>query len=118
MKVNLVVNEHLCEIQLHLREFFLLKDGQHAVYEWARDLNVTAGMRAEDLFQHLSDKVGKEMVRLAEQNWCGTRQLLPRLQIAVGQYDLAEEGLKQVVRFGDRGVIFVYPSGASRATFG
>ncbi|CAM9883518.1 unnamed protein product [Ectocarpus sp. 4 AP-2014] len=101
VKVNLVVNEHLCEIQLHLREFFSLKGGQHAVYEWARDLNVTTEMRPEDLFEHLSDKVAKEMVRLAEQNWCGTRNLLWRLQVAAGQYDLAEENLRQRLRYAE-----------------
>ncbi|CAN0533418.1 unnamed protein product, partial [Ectocarpus sp. 12 AP-2014] len=46
VKLNPVVNEHLCEIQLHLRKFFALKGGQHAVYEWARELNVTTDMRA------------------------------------------------------------------------
>ncbi|CAM9911915.1 unnamed protein product, partial [Ectocarpus sp. 8 AP-2014] len=50
VKVNPVVNEHLCEIQLHLREFFTLKGDQHAVYEWARDLKVTTMLRAENLF--------------------------------------------------------------------
>ncbi|CAM9679905.1 unnamed protein product, partial [Laminaria digitata] len=36
VKVNPIVNKHLCEIQLHLRAFLSLKAGQHAVYEWAR----------------------------------------------------------------------------------
>ncbi|CAM9418900.1 unnamed protein product, partial [Ectocarpus sp. 4 AP-2014] len=36
VKVNPIVNGHLCEIQLHLHGFIVLKSGQHAVYEWAR----------------------------------------------------------------------------------
>ncbi|CAN0348419.1 unnamed protein product [Pylaiella littoralis] len=95
VKVNPVVNEHLCEVQLHLREFFTLKDGQHAVYEWARELNVTTEMRAEDLFKNLSPEVTKEMIHLAGEDWGGTGYCLPDLQLADGQYDLAEKGLAQ-----------------------
>lgn len=100
VKVNPVVNEHLCELQLQLREFFTLKSGQHAVYAWARDLNVTTEMRATDLFKALSREVTEAMIRLARQNWRGTRSCLPELQLAAGQLDLAEEGIRQVVRFG------------------
>lgn len=96
VKVNPVVNEHLCEIQLQLREFLTLKSGQHAVYEWARDLKVTTEMRAPDMFKNLSREVTEEMIRLARQNWHGTGYCLPDLQLAAGQYDQAEQGLRQV----------------------
>ncbi|CAM9793335.1 unnamed protein product, partial [Ectocarpus fasciculatus] len=98
VKLNPVVNEHLCEIQLHLREFFALKGGQHAVYEWARKLNVSTEMRAEDLFQNLSPEVIKEMMRLAGENWRGTGYCLPDLQVAAGKYDLAEMSHRQHLR--------------------
>lgn len=96
VKVNPVVNEHLCEIQLHLGDFSVLKSDQHAVYEWARDLRVTTKMRATDLFSTLSSEVTEEMIRLARQDWCGTGYCLPELLLASGQYDQAEEGLRQV----------------------
>ncbi|CAM9892229.1 unnamed protein product [Ectocarpus fasciculatus] len=98
VKLNPVLNEHLCEIQLHLREFFALKRGQHAVYEWARELNVTTEMRGEYLFKIQSPEVTKEMVRLAEENWRGSGYCLPDLQLAAGQYDLAEKSLQQEFR--------------------
>ncbi|CAM9762111.1 unnamed protein product [Hapterophycus canaliculatus] len=95
VKVNPVVNEHLCEIQLQLRKFHALKGGQHAVYEWARELNVTTEVQAENLFENLSLEVTEEMIRLARDNWQGTGYCLTDLHFAAGQYDLAEEGLKQ-----------------------
>ncbi|CAM9964931.1 unnamed protein product [Ectocarpus fasciculatus] len=95
VKVNPVVNDHLCEIQLHLGDFSVLKSDQHAVYEWARDLRVTTKMRATDLFSTLSSEVTEEMIRLARQDWCGTGYSLPELLLASGQYDQAEEGLRQ-----------------------
>ena len=73
MKLNVVVNGHLCEIQLHLRSFYELKTGQPKVYEWARDLNVTKEMIPEDLFKNLSLGITEEMVRLAERDWHGTK---------------------------------------------
>ncbi|CAM9444501.1 unnamed protein product [Ectocarpus fasciculatus] len=98
VKLNPVVKEHLCEIQLHLREFFALQGGQHAVYEWARELNVTIEMRGQDLFENLCPEVAKEMMRLAGQNWRGTGYCLSDLQVAAGQYDLAEMSLRQELR--------------------
>eukprot|EP00903_Cladosiphon_okamuranus_P017337 g15974.t1 len=95
VKVNPVVDGHLCEIQLQLSEFFTLKSDQHAVYEWARDLDVNSQVHAVDLFKNLSAKVTKEMICLARKNWHGTRVYLPELQLAAGQYNLAEEGLRQ-----------------------
>ncbi|CAN0365154.1 unnamed protein product [Ectocarpus sp. 6 AP-2014] len=95
VKVNPVVNDHLCEIQLHLREFYALKRGQHAVYEWARDLNVTTEMRPSDLFKNVSREVTERMIRLALQNWHGTWYCLSDLQLAAGQYAQAETGVRQ-----------------------
>ncbi|CAN0022415.1 unnamed protein product, partial [Laminaria digitata] len=60
--VNTIVNKHLCEIQLHLRAFLSLNAGQHAVYEWARELNVSVHMEAGHLFKNLSSEITKEMI--------------------------------------------------------
>ncbi|CAN0519087.1 unnamed protein product, partial [Ectocarpus sp. 12 AP-2014] len=95
VKVNAVVHEHLCEIQLQLREFVALKSDQHAVYEWARDLNVTSEMEPEDMFENISPEVVEEMMHLATEDWHGTRPCLEHLQLAAGQYAQAEKGLKQ-----------------------
>ncbi|CAM9457830.1 unnamed protein product [Ectocarpus sp. 12 AP-2014] len=95
VKLNPVVNEHLCEIQLQLREFFALKGGQHAVYEWARELTVTTEMRGEHPFKNTSPEVTKEMMRLAEENWYGTEPFLEDIQFAAGHYDLAEKSHRQ-----------------------
>ncbi|CAM9212844.1 unnamed protein product, partial [Ectocarpus sp. 8 AP-2014] len=97
VKLNPVVSNHLCEIQLQLREFFDLKGGQHAVYEWARELNVTTEMRGEHLFKSTSPEVTKEMMRLAGENWCGTEPFLQDIQFATGQYDLAEKSHRQLL---------------------
>lgn len=97
VKVSPVVNQHVCEIQLQLRDFFALKSGQHVVYTWARDLKVAKEVRAEDLFEHRSPEVTEEMVQLARQNWNGTAYCLSDLQVAAGQYDLAETGFRQVM---------------------
>ncbi|CAM9461600.1 unnamed protein product, partial [Ectocarpus fasciculatus] len=98
VKLNPVVKEHLCEIQLHLREFFSLKGGQHAVYEWARELNVTTEIDGEHLIKNLSPEVTKEMMRLAGENWRGTGYLLQDLQLDARQYDLAEKSFRQNLR--------------------
>ncbi|CAN0314813.1 unnamed protein product [Ectocarpus sp. 6 AP-2014] len=95
VKVNPVVNEHVCEIQLQLRQFYELKHDQHAVYEWARELNVTAKMEAEQLFENLSREVTEEMIRLAEGNWRGTGYCLVDLLTMAGQYAKAEEGSRK-----------------------
>lgn len=96
VKVNTVVSGHLCEIQLHLGSFFELKDGQHKVYEWARELEVSTEMDASHLFKMWSPGTTEEMVRLAEQNWCRTRFYLPDLLADSAQYGPAEEGYKEV----------------------
>eukprot|EP00903_Cladosiphon_okamuranus_P012113 g11365.t2 len=95
MKMNPVVNGHLCEIQLQLRRFHALKGGQHAVYEWARELNVTTEMSPEILLENLSPEVTEEMTCLAQDNWLGTEFCLPDLHFAAARYDLAEESIKQ-----------------------
>lgn len=97
VKVNPIVDEHLCEVQLQLGAFFSLKAGQHAVYEWARELNVSTGMEPEHLFTTLSTEVTMEMICLAQQNWGYTERYLPKLHLAVGDYPKAEEGLNKVL---------------------
>ncbi|CAN0175545.1 unnamed protein product, partial [Laminaria digitata] len=60
VKVNPIVNKHLCEIQLHLRAFLSFKADTHAVYEWARELNVSVHMEAGYLFKNLSSEITQE----------------------------------------------------------
>ncbi|CAB1098125.1 unnamed protein product [Ectocarpus sp. CCAP 1310/34] len=98
VKVNPVVNDHLCEIQLHLQRFYNLKSGQHAVYEWARELKVTKEMTASHIFENLSPETVEEMVRLARSNWYGTGSCLTDLLSAAGHFVLAEEALRKVTR--------------------
>ncbi|CAM9531494.1 unnamed protein product [Ectocarpus fasciculatus] len=95
VKVNTVVSGHLCEIQLHLRSFFELKDGQHEVYEWARELKVSTEMDADHLFKMWSPGITEEMIRLAQQDWRRTRFYLPDLLADAGQYVQAQEGYKE-----------------------
>ncbi|CAN0327025.1 unnamed protein product, partial [Ectocarpus sp. 8 AP-2014] len=104
VKLNAVVNGHLCEIQLHLREFHDLKRHQHVVYEWARDLNVTKAMVADQLFENLSLEVMDEMIRLAKGNWHETGFLLPRLQLSAGRYAQAEEGHRKALSEAENAV--------------
>lgn len=99
VKINPIVNEHLCEIQLHLRHFFTLKSDQHAVYVWARDLKVTTEIQPRYLFETLSREVLDEMIYLARCNWHGTWYCLQHLQVGAGLYAEAEKSSRQVVRF-------------------
>lgn len=96
VKVNPVVNGHLCEIQLHLRDFFELKDGQHKVYQWARELPVTTEPDPRYLFDDLSGQVLEEMMKLSEANWAATEDVLPSLQMYTGKYLEAEEAFRKV----------------------
>ncbi|CAM9415628.1 unnamed protein product, partial [Pylaiella littoralis] len=96
VKVNPIVNGHLCEIQLHLRDLFSLKQGQHTVYEWARDLRVTAAMQSEYLFENLSSELTQEMIHLAGRNWHGTQDLLSMLLLNNGQFAQAQGALHEV----------------------
>ncbi|CAB1110281.1 unnamed protein product [Ectocarpus sp. CCAP 1310/34] len=73
VKMNVAVrlesgSEHLCEVQLHLEQFFVLKDASHKVYEWARGLRVTCNMSATHLFENVSPQVLKAMIEIAENN--------------------------------------------------
>lgn len=96
VKVNAVIEGHVCEIQLQLRAFYDLKDGQHKVYEWARELNVTKEMRADDLFKTLSKDVTDKMITLAKEDWEQTRASLPFLITAAGDYEGAHNMLTEV----------------------
>lgn len=96
VKVNPVLNDHLCEIQLHLSKFVEETDGQHDVYEWARKLKVTQEMRPTHFFKNLSPEVTKEMVLLARNNWLGSGPWLLALQFDAGQFNLVEEPIRQV----------------------
>lgn len=96
VKLSPVVNEHLCEIQLHLSDFYSLKDGQHEVYEWARELKVTTELSASYLLQNLSSEVMAEMIRLSQRNWRGTADILPSLHKAAGNFLQAQEGFSEV----------------------
>ncbi|CAN0285455.1 unnamed protein product [Pylaiella littoralis] len=95
VKVNTVVSGHLCEIQLHLRSFYKLKDGQHEVYEWARELKVSTEMDADHLFKMWSPGISEKMVCLAQRNWRRTRFYLPDILADAAQYVQAEEGYKE-----------------------
>ncbi|CAM9503958.1 unnamed protein product, partial [Ectocarpus fasciculatus] len=81
-----MVDEHICEIQLHLSDFFSLKAGQHTVYKWARDLDVTAEIQPGHLFATLSGEVLLEMVNLASGDWNGTGHALQHLYLTAGLY--------------------------------
>ncbi|CAM9423054.1 unnamed protein product [Sphacelaria rigidula] len=91
VKVFVSLRQHVCEIQLHLASFFSLKDEQHVVYEWARRLNVTVEMKAENLFQNMGPKILDQMVELARGNWQSTGDALPFLRHARGDYAEAEQ---------------------------
>lgn len=98
VKVNAVVSNHLCEIQLQLRDFFSLKAGQHEVYEWARTLKVTAEMTPELLLENMSRDILAEMIAVAGQNWYGTEHILPELHLSAGHFRQAQEILDEVTR--------------------
>lgn len=98
VNINLVVNGHLCEIQLQLRQFYALKDNQHDVYVWARELNVTRKMEHRHILENQSREVSTEMIRLAEEDWGGTSRCLFDLRIEAAQYDQVEEGCRKVFR--------------------
>lgn len=107
VKVNVVVNGHICEIQLQLSEFHSLKAGQHAVYEWARDLDVTAEIRPEHFIAKLSGEVLLEMVNLASADWNGTGRALPYLYMTAGLYREAEVIFRKVMWITVRRVVHI-----------
>lgn len=91
-----IVEEHICEVQLHLRSFYSLKDGQHEVYKWSRTLNVTADMTPEHLLKNMEPAVLQLMTRLAREDWFSTKFTLHSLLVASGDYKEAQELLLQV----------------------
>lgn len=89
VKVHVVVERHLCEIQLHLSSFYILKDGQHQAYEWSRILPVTVDIDSTHLFRNVGPEILEEMIRLAQHDWRSTRYTLPALLYAAGRYSEA-----------------------------
>ena len=52
-----LVNNHICELQIHLRAFYELKVHEgHFVYELTRTFKIPNTFRAEDLLEDLSPK--------------------------------------------------------------
>lgn len=96
VKVNAVVSNHLCEIQLQLRDFFSLKAGQHEVYQWARALKVTTEMTPDFLLEKMSGDIKTEMIALARNDWCETAHILPDLHLSAGHFRQAQEILNEV----------------------
>lgn len=94
--MNVVVAKHICEIQLHLRSFYCLKDGQHEVYQWSRTLGVTANMRAEHLFKDIEPGILELMIQLARKNWFSTGGALVSLLHEAGKYKKARNLQRQV----------------------
>lgn len=86
----------MCEIQLHIRSLYGLKDGQHEVYEWSRTLIITVNMRPEDLFKNMEPATLALMKQLVEEDWCSTGAVLPHLLHVAGEYGDAREILVQV----------------------
>ncbi|CAB1120838.1 unnamed protein product [Ectocarpus sp. CCAP 1310/34] len=101
VKVNPVLNDHLCEIQLHLSKFVEETHGQHDVYEWSRKLKVTQEMLPTHFFKNLSPEVTEEMVLLARSNWLGSRRWLLALQLDAGQFNLVEEPTRQALSMAE-----------------
>jgi hypothetical protein len=48
IKLNVSINGHICEMQLHLRQFWKLRTGQHDVYEKMRVLPVPNSLNLND----------------------------------------------------------------------
>lgn len=86
-----VLEQHLCEVQLHLSSFYGFKDDQHKVYEWSRTLAVTVEMEPKHLFQNTGPEILGEMIRLAQDDWCSTRLALPQLLGVAGRFKEARE---------------------------
>lgn len=102
VKMYVILEEHVCEIQLHLRSFYSVKKGQHEVYRWSRTLNVTADMEADQLFKDMEPGSLALMTQLATENWCSTgRALAPLLHVS-GRYADARDLLLQVNMHSER----------------
>lgn len=98
---------HACEIQLHLRSFYGLKDGQHEVYEWSRTLKVTAEIRPEHLFKGMQPEILELMIQLAAVDWHSTNLALVPLLHRAGKYAEARDLQVQVSTSLDNRVKFV-----------
>lgn len=96
VKVNVIAAEHICEIQLHLRPFHSLTEGQHKVYEWSRALSVTTEMAPHHLFKNMEPGTLELMTRLSRENWCSTSCVLPFLLLESGEYEEARALLRKV----------------------
>lgn len=96
VKLDVLLENHACEVQLHFPSFYDLRDGQHKVYEWSRRLNVTVEMRPDHLFKDTSKAILARMISLARGDWCSTRETLPALLHAAGEYDQSAELLRRV----------------------
>ena len=96
VNVNVVVEGHVCEVQLHLRPFYRVKADHQEVYEWARALNVTFEMRPDDLFKNVSREVTEAMIDLAKKNWFGLRFITHQLLVRAGRYAEGREVLEEV----------------------
>lgn len=96
VKLCITLENHICEIQLHISSFYSLKDYQHVVYEWSRGLNVAVEIKAENLFQKLGPGTLAQMIDLAQDNWQSTGDALYFLRRAAGEYGESERLLRQV----------------------
>ncbi|CAM9444370.1 unnamed protein product [Choristocarpus tenellus] len=99
--MNMVISQdrgpgHLCEVQLHLKGFYDLKEESHKVYEWARELKVTHSMEASHLFRNWSNEVTEKMILLGKQNWNGLGDTLSATLHMVGRYNESVEEWKKV----------------------
>lgn len=97
---------HLCEVQLHFKPFFSLKAGNHKVYEWARQLQVRHRMDPQQLFRGMRSELLDEMIRLAEEDWCGLRRFaLVDLLTTARRHDEAGALLREVWNTGAVGLV-------------
>lgn len=108
VKVHVSMEEHVCEIQLHLRPFYQLKDGQHKVYDWSRELRVTADTRAEHLFENLERGVLAVMIQHAREDWYSTGVALRSLLGQAGESEEAGEIQRQVMNALSRAKAFAF----------
>lgn len=49
LKLSLKIDGHVCEVQIHVREFVDLKEESHVLYEWARKFDPIYGLTEEIL---------------------------------------------------------------------
>jgi hypothetical protein len=61
IKLNVSINGHVCEMQLHLRQFWKLRKGQHDVYEKMRVLPVPNSLNFSDQIIDRSPSITEAM---------------------------------------------------------